>query len=321
MPTAPEQRTDRPARDSVADAPQRNWVDRYAPEPAKPYLRLARADRPIGVWLLLWPCWWALALAAIKASESFPDWRMMLLFAAGSVVMRAAGCTYNDIVDRDYDAKVERTRSRPIPSGQVSVRQAQFFMIALSLAGLVVLLQFNSFTVALGVASLAVIALYPFMKRITDWPQVVLGLVFAWGALMGWSAVFGGLDWPAILLYAATVAWTIGYDTIYAHQDKEDDQLLGLGSTAIKFGPTTKRWLTLVYGLSFAALVCAGLLVGAGHPFGLGMALTAVHFGWQIRSLDINSPENCLSRFRSNRDLGAIVFASLVADALAAAYI
>ncbi len=319
MSATPDGGTNRGSPRAVADAPSKNWVDRYAPDALKPYLRLARADRPIGVWLLLWPCWWSLALAAIQASEAFPDWRNLALFALGAVVMRAAGCTYNDIVDRDYDARVERTRLRPIPSGQIKVRQAQLFMLALCLVGLLVLLQFNTYTIMLGTSSLAIIALYPFMKRITDWPQAVLGLVFSWGALMGWAAVFGELTWQPLLLYAGTAAWTIGYDTIYAHQDKEDDQLLGLGSTALKFGDATRTWLWLFYGLALAGFLASGLAAGAGIVFAAGMVATAAHLAWQIMTLDINDAENCLARFRSNRELGAIVFVSFIADALAAA--
>jgi len=312
--------TNRDEPRSVADAPSKNWVDRFAPEALKPYLRLARADRPIGVWLLLWPCWWSLALAAIQASEPFPDWRNLALFAIGAIVMRAAGCTYNDIVDRDYDARVERTRLRPIPSGQISVPQAQIFMVALSLIGLLVLLRFNTFTVMLGTSSLAIIALYPFMKRFTDWPQAVLGLVFSWGALMGWAAIFGEITWPPLLLYAGTAAWTIGYDTIYAHQDKEDDQLLGLRSTALKFGDATQAWLWLFYGLALAGFFTAGLAAGAGVVFAAGMSATAAQLVWQIKTLDTDDAENCLKRFRSNRELGALVFVSIAADALVAAW-
>ena len=306
-------------RAGVADAVPGNWVDRWAPAPWKPYLRLARADRPIGVWLLLWPCWWSLALAALNQDQPFPDLRLMLLFAIGAIAMRAAGCAYNDIVDRDYDAKVARTRSRPIPSGQITVPQAQLFMVALCLVGLMVLLQLNVFTILLGIASLGIVALYPFMKRFTHWPQAVLGLAFSWGALMGWAAVFGALAWPPVLLYAGAVAWTIGYDTIYAHQDKEDDLSLGLKSTAIKLGPATSQWLTLFYGVTFAAILAAGLGAGAGMVFVGVIALAGLHLAWQAVTLDIDDAENCLRRFRSNRDFGAIVFVALVLDSAWAA--
>ena len=223
---------------SVADATG-NWVDKTAPPWSRPYLRLARLDRPIGSWLLLLPCWWSCALAAIAAHNT-PSVAQLALFFVGAFAMRGAGCTYNDIVDRDLDASVERTRSRPIPSGQVSVFSAGVCLVAQALIGLSVLLSFNVFTIGLGIASLVIVAVYPFMKRITYWPQIVLGLAFSWGALMGWAAVFARLDAPALLLYAGSIAWVIGYDTIYAHQDREDDALIGIKSTALLFGERTK---------------------------------------------------------------------------------
>ena len=298
----------------AADAPPGNWVDRHAPAFAQGYLRLMRADRPIGTWLLLWPCWWSAALAWIAQGRRWPDLWLLLLFAIGATVMRGAGCTYNDIADREYDARVARTRTRPIPSGQVSARAAAAFMVTLSFTGLAVLLQFNPFAIGLGIASLGIVALYPFMKRITYWPQIVLGLAFSWGALMGWAQIFGRLDPPAIWLYLAAIAWTIGYDTIYAHQDKEDDALLGLKSTALKFGTGTKRWLTLFYTLTILLLGLAGFGAGAGWPFFLGLSLAAIHLVWQIVTLDIDDTGNCLQRFRSNRDFGALVFIALLAD-------
>ncbi len=298
----------------ASDAPSGNWVDRYAPPFARGYLRLMRADRPIGTWLLLWPCWWSAALAWIAEGRRWPDVWLLLLFAVGATVMRGAGCTYNDIADRHYDAQVARTRTRPIPSGQVSARAAAAFMVVLSFIGLAVLLQFNGFAIGLGIASLGIVAFYPFMKRITFWPQIVLGLAFSWGALMGWAQVFGRLDAPAILLYLAAIAWTVGYDTIYAHQDKEDDALLGLKSTALKFGPATPRWLTLFYALAVMLLALAGYGAGAGWPFFLGLSLAGVHLVWQIVTLDIDDSANCLRRFRSNRDFGALVFIALLAD-------
>lgn len=300
----------------VADAAPGNWVDHYAPAPLQPYLRLIRADRPVGVWLLLWPCWWSVALAGVKAGHAAPSPWLLFLFAAGAFVMRGAGCIYNDIADRDYDARVARTMSRPIPSGQVSVSAAIVFMLALCFAGLAVLLQFNWFTVGLGIASLALVAVYPFMKRLTNWPQAVLGLAFAWGALMGWAAVFASLDWPPFFLYAAAIAWIIGYDTIYAHQDKEDDALLGLGSTALRFGKTTKRWLTLFYGAVLAFLLAAGYAAGAGWVYFAGLAMGGGHFVWQIATLDIDDPANCLKRFRSNAGFGALIFIAMAAGLL-----
>jgi 4-hydroxybenzoate polyprenyltransferase len=298
----------------ISDAPRGNWVDRYAPPAVQPYLQLMRADRPIGTWLLLWPCWWSLALSWIAAERTRPDLWLLLLFAVGASVMRGAGCTYNDIVDRDFDARVARTQTRPIPSGRVSARAAAVFMAALALIGLAVLLQFNPFAIGLGIASLAVVAVYPFMKRVTYWPQSVLGLAFSWGALMGWAETFGRLDWPAIALYAAAIAWTIGYDTIYAHQDKEDDAILGLKSTALRFGTRTKPWLTLFFALALAFLALAAYGAGAGWPFFLGLFLASFHLVWQVVTLDVNDPGNCLARFRSNRDFGALVFLALLAD-------
>jgi 4-hydroxybenzoate polyprenyltransferase len=292
-----------------------NWVDRRAPAWARPYLRLARLDRPIGAWLLLLPCWWSAGLAAVAAREPV-NVRHLLLFFIGAFVMRGAGCTWNDIVDRDLDARVERTRSRPIPSGQVSVRGAAAFLLLQALVGLAVLLQFNGFTILVGFASLAVVAIYPFMKRITYWPQIVLGLAFSWGALMGWPAIFGRLDGPAYLLYAGAIAWVIGYDTVYAHQDREDDALIGVKSTALLFGEHTKPLLAVFYTLAVALLALAGWSAGTGVAFALGLLAFAAHLSWQIRRLDIADPELCLIVFKSNRDAGLILFAALVLDAL-----
>ncbi|MFL4981657.1 MAG: 4-hydroxybenzoate octaprenyltransferase, partial [Xanthobacteraceae bacterium] len=247
-----------------------NWVDRVAPVRVRPYLRLARLDRPIGSWLLLMPCWWSAGLAAVRA-QAIPDPWHVLLFFIGAFAMRGAGCTWNDIVDRDIDAGVERTRSRPIPSGQVTVKEAMVFMGLQALIGLMVLLQFNRFTIAVGIASLAVVAVYPFMKRITYWPQIVLGLAFSWGALMGWPALFGRLDWPALVLYAGAIAWVIGYDTIYAHQDREDDALIGLKSTAILFGARTKPMLAVFYAAAVILIGVAGFAAGGGAIFAVGL--------------------------------------------------
>src|SRR5215208_7015772 len=225
-----------------------NWVDSRAPGWARPYLRLARLDRPIGSWLLLLPCWWSAGLAAIAARQTVNVCHLLLFFV-GAFAMRGAGCTWNDIVDRDLDARVERTRSRPIPSGQVSVGAAAAFLVLQALVGL---------------AALGVVVIYPFMKRITYWPQIVLGLAFSWGALMGWPAVFGRLDTTAYLLYAGAIAWVIGYDTIYAHQDREDDALIGIKSTALLFGPRTKPFLSAFYALAIVLLGAAGWSAGAG---------------------------------------------------------
>jgi len=299
----------------VADAVSGHWVDRVLPDRLRPYARLARLERPIGWWLLLWPCWWSTALAAIAAHRAYPNLWHLALFLVGAIVMRGAGCTYNDIVDRDIDAAVARTRSRPIPAGQVSVRQARIFMAALALAGLGVLIQFNWFSVVLGVASLGIVAIYPFMKRITDWPQLVLGLAFSWGGLMGWAVTFGRLDWPAVLIYLAAILWTVGYDTIYAHQDKEDDVLVGVRSTARLFGEKTKPAISLLYAGALVALGSAYALAGAGVPAYVGLIAAAVQMGWQIVRLDINDGDRCLILFRSNEQTGWLIFAGLIADA------
>jgi 4-hydroxybenzoate polyprenyltransferase len=299
---------------TVPDAPPGNWVDRFAPAWFRPYARLARFDRPIGAWLLLFPCWWSLALAEHANGAAYPSIWFVILFWIGAFVMRGAGCTYNDIVDRDIDAGVARTRGRPIPSGEVSVKAAAVFMVMLCLIGLVVLLQFNWFTVVLGASSLALVAIYPFMKRYTYWPQLVLGLTFKWGALVGWSAARGTLEWPAIILYVGCVAWTIGYDTIYAHQDKEDDLALGLKSTALRFGARSKPWLSGFYTFAVAMWALAAWLVDVGAIGLVALAGAAAHLAWQVATLDISDPQNCLRRFRSNRDLGWLVFAGYVAD-------
>jgi 4-hydroxybenzoate polyprenyltransferase len=292
-----------------------NWVDRHAPATVRPYLRLARADRPIGSWLLLLPCWWSAALAAVAAGVAAPNPWHLVLFAIGTVVMRGAGCTWNDIVDRDIDARVERTRSRPLPSGQVSLAAAIAFLALQALAGLTVLLQFNRFAIATGIASLGIVAVYPFMKRVTWWPQIVLGLAFSWGALMGWAAAFGRLDWQAVVLYAGSIAWVIGYDTIYAHQDREDDALLGLKSTARLFGERTKPMLAAFFAAAVVLIGIAGFGAGARVVFALGLMAFAAHLAWQVRRLDIGDPALCLKLFKSNRDAGLTLFGGLVLDA------
>jgi 4-hydroxybenzoate polyprenyltransferase len=303
--------SDTPGR--VADATG-NWVDGSAPAVTRPYLRLARLDRPIGSWLLLMPCWWSAGLAGM-ASGHLPSLAHIALFFVGAFAMRGAGCTWNDLVDRNLDGKVERTRSRPIPSGQVTARQAAVFMVAQALVGLAVLLQFNWFTVFTGLASLGVVAIYPFMKRVTYWPQIFLGLAFSWGALMGWPAAFGRLDWPALVLYAGAIAWVIGYDTIYAHQDREDDMMIGIKSTALLFGDNTPRMLMVFYAIAVVLIGAAGLMAGGGWIFILGLLAFAAHLAWQIARLDIDDPAHCLTLFRSNRDAGLILFAAMLIDA------
>jgi 4-hydroxybenzoate polyprenyltransferase len=276
-------------------------------------LRLTRLDRPIGAWLLLLPCWWSLGLAAIHARQPIAV-RDIVLFFIGAFTMRGAGCTWNDIVDRDLDARVERTRSRPIPSGEVSVAGAAAFLGVQALLGLAVLLAFNGFAVGLGIASLSVVAVYPFMKRFTYWPQIGLGLAFSWGALMGWAAAFGRLDIPAYMLYAGSICWVIGYDTIYAHQDREDDALIGVKSTALLFGDRTKPMLASFYALAVVLMGLAGWLAGGGVVAAIGLFAFAAHLGWQVRRLDVSDPALCLSVFKSNRDAGLIFFAALVLE-------
>ena len=298
----------------VADAAPSNWVDRWAPASWRPYLRLGRFDRPIGAWLLLFPCWWSQTLAQVASREPYPHFGYLLLFAVGALAMRAAGCAYNDYVDRHIDGRVQRTASRPIPSGQVTPAGAVRFIVIAALIGLAVLLQFNWFTVWLGIASLLIVAVYPFAKRVTSYPQIVLGLAFNWGALVGWAAEKGSLDWTAIVLYAGCVLWTIGYDTIYAHQDKEDDALLGLGSTALRFGDNTISYVGAVYALAVVLWLTAGALAGAHLVFFLSITLVFLQMSWQVATLDIDDPDNCLWRFKSNRDVGIAVFVGLVAD-------
>jgi 4-hydroxybenzoate polyprenyltransferase len=310
MAAQPETPAERAAR--ASDIPTDHWALRRAPGPIRPYLRLARIDRPIGTWLLLFPCWWSLSLAA-SAGYRPPDLRLIGLFALGAAVMRGAGCTYNDIVDRDFDARVARTAGRPIPSGQVSLVQAIGFLAALLAIGLTVLLQLNDFAVGLGLASIALVLAYPFMKRVTYWPQAWLGLAFNWGALLGWAAATGRLEVPALLLYAAGIAWTLGYDTIYAHQDKEDDALIGVKSTALRLGAGTRPWLVVFFGLAVAGFGAAGWMAGLSWPYYLGLAGVAAQFAWQVASLDIDDPAGCLERFKSNRYAGWILLAGIVA--------
>jgi 4-hydroxybenzoate polyprenyltransferase len=299
----------------VADATG-NWVDTRAPSWSRPYLRLSRLDRPIGSWLLLMPCWWSAALAAGIAGDVRQLPVALALFFAGAFVMRGAGCTWNDITDRDLDARVERTRSRPIPAGQVSVKQAAVFLVVQALIGLTVLLQFNRFAVMTGIASLLIVAVYPFMKRITWWPQIVLGLAFSWGALMGFAVTLGRIDAPALLLYAGSIAWVIGYDTIYAHQDAEDDALIGIKSTALLFGPRTRPALMVFYGLAVVLIGAALALAGARWPAAIGLAAFTAHLVWQIRRLEISDPALCLRIFKSNRDAALLLFAGLLVDAV-----
>ena len=298
---------------AASDIHAENRMERLAPRGMRPYLRLARIDRPIGTWLLVLPCWWSVALAM----PSWPDARMFALFAVGALIMRGAGCTLNDIVDRDIDGRVARTATRPIPSGAVSVRNAVVFLGLQLLAGLAVLTQLNGFAIALGAGALPLIAVYPFMKRVTYWPQLVLGMVFNWGALLGWAAVRGEIGAPALALYGAGVLWTLGYDTIYAHQDKEYDSLLGLKSTALKLGDATRPWLFAFYGGALALLAVAGQLAALAWPFFAVLGLGAAHLIWQAAMVDTADAHDCLAKFKSNRNFGLIVLAAVVAGQVA----
>jgi 4-hydroxybenzoate polyprenyltransferase len=303
----------------LPDAARGHWADRLAPAALRPFLRLARIDRPIGWWLLLLPCWWSAAIAAIAAGRPYPDPWHCALFFVGAVAMRGAGATYNDIIDRDLDARVARTRHRPLPSGQVSIRAAVVFLVLQCVVGLAVLLQFNNFAILLGLMSLVPVALYPFMKRVTSIPQLVLGLAFAWGGLMGWAAAFGDLAAPAVLVYAAAIAWTIGYDTIYALQDIEDDEVVGIKSSARLFGPHVRLGVGACYSVAVVLLMMALALLRperAGFLAYLGVAVFGLHLAWQTWRIDRCNGGLSLRLFRSNRDAGLILFALLSLDAL-----
>jgi 4-hydroxybenzoate polyprenyltransferase len=274
-----------------------DWVDRMAPAVTRPYLRLIRIDRPIGTWLLLFPCWWSVALA----SEGWPDLRLLLVFAAGAFVMRSAGCTFNDLIDRKIDAQVERTRMRPLASGAIRPREAVIFL-ALQLAlGLVVLLQLDRFAALVAVASLGLVAIYPFMKR---------------GALVGWAAVTGRIDAPALALYAGGILWTLGYDTIYAHQDRTDDAVIGVKSTALRLRRNPRAWLIGFYGGAALLWLAAGITAQVAWPFHAALALAFLHFAWQVATVDPADPADCLAKFRANRWVGWIVFLGAVAGRL-----
>ncbi|QEU07758.1 4-hydroxybenzoate octaprenyltransferase [Paracoccus yeei] len=308
------------AHRSVADAPPDNWVDRHAPPGWRPWLRLSRADRPIGTWLLLLPCWWGIGLAMIADAPLWRDLWIAVACGLGAILMRGAGCTWNDITDRDIDDKVARTRSRPIPSGQVTVRGAALWLVAQSLAGFVILLTLGPAAIWLGVASLALVAIYPFAKRFTWWPQVFLGLAFNWGALLAWAAHMGNVAPAPVLAWLAGICWTIFYDTIYAHQDAEDDALIGVKSTARLFGRDSRRWLA---GFGAGAVALLVLAVLAARPHGLallvalvGIAAFAAHLAWQLRRFDMDDPRGCLRLFRSNRDAGLLMALGLAVAGL-----
>ena len=297
----------------VADAVTGNWVDTMAPPWARPYLRLSRADRPIGTWLLLLPCWWGVLLAALATGwRSFDLW-IIVACGAGAWLMRGAGCTWNDITDREFDERVERTRSRPIPSGQVTVRQATYWMCAQAALAFLILLTFNWVAIGLGVASLGLVAIYPFAKRFTYWPQVFLGLAFNWGALLAWTAHTGSLGLPALFLYLAGIVWTLFYDTIYAHQDTDDDALIGVKSTALLFGEDTHHWLRLFMMIAVLLLATSIIAAGLGQIGLLPLVIALAgawafgwHMAWQLARLDTSDSLICLALFRANRNTGLI---------------
>jgi 4-hydroxybenzoate polyprenyltransferase len=298
----------------VQDAVKGNWVDTFAPEWTRPYLRLSRADRPIGTWLLFLPCLWGLLLAMLNSqSATWGDLWIAVVCAAGSWLMRGAGCTWNDITDRDFDAKVARTRSRPIPSGQVTVKGALAWMALQALLSFGLLLTLNGPAISMGVLALLPVAIYPFAKRFTWWPQVFLGVAFNWGILLAWVAHTGSLGWPAVVLYAAGMTWTLFYDTIYAHQDTEDDALIGVKSTARLFGARSPMWLRrfLTATVALMAIAIISALQSAASVLALALALVAPwamgwHMVWQLRRFDDEDPEKLLAVFRSNRDTGLI---------------
>jgi 4-hydroxybenzoate polyprenyltransferase len=297
-----------------ADAVAAPWLAAL-PRALRPWAQLMRLDRPIGIWLLLWPCVFGLALGATAQDRSFTEWRdfyYVILFGLGAIVMRGAGCTFNDIVDRKYDAAVARTRGRPIASGAVSVQAAIIFLVAQCLLGLIILLQLNLFAIALGASSLLLVAAYPFMKRITWWPQAWLGLTFNWGALLGYAAQTGTLSWANAMLYAGLIFWTLGYDTIYALQDKDDDALIGVKSTARLFGEKARLWVGRFYTLAFALILASGYAAHAGWLFTPLMLLAGAHLAWQVKRLDINDAGNALMLFRANRDTGALIAAAFL---------
>lgn len=304
------------AEPHVADAIPDHWADRRLPAAIRPYARLMRLERPIGWWLLLLPCWWGLTLGQISSGGGLPSPWYAILFLSGAIIMRGAGCTFNDIADRNFDGRVSRTQNRPIPSRQVSISSAFIFLVLLCLAGLAILLQFNWFTVITGAASLAIVAVYPFMKRVTYWPQAVLGLAFNWGALVGWTATQGGLSAAPLLLYAGGVAWTLAYDTIYAHQDREDDTLIGLKSTAIRFGETSIYWIASFFAAALVLIDSAIWLAGGGLMAHLGVAAAALQAAWQVARFHAENATRCLELFRSNRIFGLLITLGLLLDSI-----
>ena len=293
----------------ASDIPVGGWVDRWTPPSARPYIRLARLDRPIGTWLLLFPCWWSIAMAWTGLHDAW----LFALFGIGALVMRGAGCTFNDIVDRDFDARVARTRNRPLPAGEVTVTQAIAFLVLQLAIGLAVLLALNRFAIAVGAASLALVFTYPLTKRVTFWPQFVLGLTFNWGALLGWAAVRGEIAVAAVLLYVGGIFWTLGYDTIYAHQDRRDDPAAGVKSSARALGLGSKPWLYAFYAGAVLLFALAGIAGGYPWTFFAGLALGAAQLAWQVWDVDLDDPKNCLAKFKSNRLFSWLFLAGIMA--------
>ncbi|MEM7060935.1 MAG: 4-hydroxybenzoate octaprenyltransferase [Pseudomonadota bacterium] len=309
--------TRRPAPDGrVSDATEANWVDAFCPVWSRPWLRLSRADRPIGTWLLLIPCLWAIAMAANWYGWAWLDIWLVVGSTLGAFLMRGAGCTWNDFTDKEIDAQVERTRSRPIPAGQVSPAGALGWGIIQACIAALILFTFNWTAIALGILSLALVAVYPFAKRFTWWPQVFLGLAFNWGAILLWAAKTGTVGLAPISLYLAGIAWTLHYDTIYAHQDREDDALAGVKSTALLFDEDTHKMLWMFTGITGTFAASAVLMAGGGWLSLLGVAGLVIHMAWQTLALDIEDPDQCLMLFRSNRTAGLILLAALVVDSL-----
>jgi len=293
-----------PASDIIAQS----WIMRTTPKPLRPYVMLMRLDRPNGAWLLMMPCWWSITLAS---SDMWPDVKLLLLFALGAFIMRGAGCVINDIADRNFDGEVARTANRPIPSGLVSVPKAIAFACLLCLLGLIILLQFNVFSIGVGVLSLVTVLIYPYMKRFTYWPQLFLGISINWGALLGWAAVRGDLGLVPGMLYLGGVFWTLGYDTMYGHQDKEDDVRVGIKSAALRLGSATRIWVVFFYVTAIALFGASGWMAGLSLYFYPALLVASMHLVWQVVTLDIHNPKNCLARFSSNRDFGFLVFVAI----------
>lgn len=299
-----EQTDHNPASDIIPEG----WMMRATPKALQPYMMLMRLDRPNGAWLLMMPCWWSITLAA---EQKWPDVTLIALFSLGAFIMRGAGCVINDIADRDFDGQVARTANRPIPSGLVSVRNAILFAGLLCLMGLAVLVQLNLFAIGVGILSLITVLIYPYMKRFTYWPQLFLGISINWGALLGWAAVRGELSLVPGLLYLGGVFWTLGYDTMYGHQDKEDDIRVGIKSAALRLGDATPAWMVFFYVTAVALIAAAGWFSGLSLYFYPALAVASLHLVWQVVTLDIHNPKNCLARFSSNRDYGFLVFVAL----------